>query len=95
MSVFRGTCYATNSLVYSVDTSSHEQTGKIIIFAQFEEVNLVENGHNTEEYEPFLSQLMRHLHIMTLMTDISVQTLSRTFGKEVKYIHNLKQDTLD
>ena len=57
MSVFRGTCYATNSLVYSVDTSSHEQTGKIIIFAQFEEVNLVENGHNTEEYEPFLSSI--------------------------------------
>ena len=28
---------------------SHEQTGKIITFPQFEEVNLVENEHNVEE----------------------------------------------
>ena len=29
-------------------TSSHEKTGNIITFAQFEEGNLVENEHNAE-----------------------------------------------
>ena len=33
------------------DTSSHEQTGKTITFAQFEEDNLSENERNTEEEE--------------------------------------------
>ena len=32
-------------------TSYHERTGNIIIFAQFEEGNLVENKHNIEEDE--------------------------------------------
>ena len=36
-------------------TSSHEQNGNIISFAQFEEVNLVENEHNAEEDESILS----------------------------------------
>ena len=32
-------------------TSSHEQTGDIINYAQFEEDDLVENGCNAEEYK--------------------------------------------
>ena len=32
-------------------TSSHEQTGNIIHFAQFEEGGLVEKDHNAEEGE--------------------------------------------
>ena len=32
-------------------TSSHEQTGDIITYAQFEEDDLVKNGCNAEEYE--------------------------------------------
>ena len=32
-------------------TSYHEQTGGIVTFAQFEEGNLVENEHNTEDDE--------------------------------------------
>ena len=35
-------------------TSSHEQTGNIIIFAQFEEVNSVVNEHNVAE-DKFIS----------------------------------------
>ena len=41
-------CYAT---------SSHEQTGDIITFAQFEEGNLVENEHNIEEDKSTLSSI--------------------------------------
>ena len=36
-------------ILYS--TSSHEQTGDIITFANFEEHNLEENEHNAEEDE--------------------------------------------
>ena len=38
-------------------TSSHEKTGKIITFAQFEEENLVENQRNAEEDESILSSI--------------------------------------
>ena len=34
-------------------TSSHEKNGDIIIFAQFEEGNLLENELNTEEDKSF------------------------------------------
>ena len=36
-------------------TSSHEQTGNIITFAQLEEGNLVENERNVAEDESFLA----------------------------------------
>ena len=49
MYVFRGTHYATISLVYSVRASSNKQTGDLITFAQFEEGNLIENECNAEE----------------------------------------------
>ena len=39
------------------DTSSHEQTGDIIPFAQFEECNLVENERCEEEDESNLSTI--------------------------------------
>ena len=52
MSIFRVTHYATTSIVYIFfATSSHEQTGNIITFAQFEEGDLVENERNAEEDE--------------------------------------------
>ena len=38
-------------------TSSHEQTGNIITFAQFEERNSVENKHNAEEDESILDSI--------------------------------------
>ena len=37
--------------------SSHEQTGNIITFAIFEEINLVLNKHNSEEYESMSSSI--------------------------------------
>ena len=38
-------------------TSSHEQTGDIIIFTQFEEGCLVENEHNVSEYDSLLDSI--------------------------------------
>ena len=38
-------------------TSSHENTGNILNFAQFEEGGLVENERNVEEYESILSSI--------------------------------------
>ena len=44
---------ATRSVILYIPyaTSSHEQAGNIISFAHFEEGDLLENLHNTEEYE--------------------------------------------
>ena len=38
-------------------TSSHEQTGDIITFEQFEQGGLVENKRNEDEYESILSSI--------------------------------------
>ena len=38
-------------------TSSHEQTGQIITFVQFEEGNVLEKERNVEEDESFLSPI--------------------------------------
>ena len=46
---------AVSYILYT--TSSHEQTGDIITFLQFEEGNLVGNELNTEEDEPILSSI--------------------------------------
>ena len=43
--------YIPNNISY------HEQTGNIITFAQFEEVNLVENERNVEEDESISSSI--------------------------------------
>ena len=44
-------------LYITYTTSSHEQTGSIITFAQFEEGNLVENKHNLSEYESIFASI--------------------------------------
>ena len=44
-------------LYIQYDTSSHEKTGGIITFAQFEEDNLAGNERNAEEEESILASI--------------------------------------
>ena len=51
-------------------TSSHEQTGNIITFEKFEEVDLVENRRSAEKDKSNRLQLTSHLQTMNQMADI-------------------------
>ena len=57
MSAFRGNGYETSSIVYYVCYIISWKTGNIITFVHFEERNLAENEHNTEEKKPFLASI--------------------------------------
>ena len=59
MSILRGTCYATISIIYSVCYIFSWKTGKIVTFAQFEEGYLVENECNAEEDESILDSIYK------------------------------------
>ena len=50
--------------------SSHEQTGGIITFSQFEEGDLVENERNLAENESILSSFDESSQTMNLMKDL-------------------------
>ena len=51
-------------------TSSHEKTGDIITFAQFEKGDLVRNECNLEEDSSLLDSIMINLYTMTRMMDL-------------------------
>ena len=51
-------------------TSSHEQTGDIIIFAKLDEGGLVGENILQKKMNPFRIQLMSYLQTMTTMKDI-------------------------
>ena len=50
--------------------SSHEKTGNIITFAQFEEGNVVETNIMQQNMNKFRLQLMSHRYTMNIMTDL-------------------------
>ena len=77
-------------------TSSHEQTGGIIIFSQFEEVNLVENKHNAEEDESITNSIYQSY----IYDDCNVRFISKNALEDIRdgsQIHpdiNARDDSL-
>ena len=53
------------------------------------------NECNVEKYASIWLKFMSHIHEMTLMTVIKVQTLLMPFGMENTYIQILMQEILD
>ena len=71
----------TSVLYIPYGISSHEQTGSITTFWQFEEGNLVENEHNAEGYESILASIDE----LSTENDSDEWSISNSYTEDIWY----------